>query len=88
MATICAEKAKSVEISNTGFTREILIINVHNLMKINSHLLHYVVTYTIIEFRWNNSMYAMLPDPIPENYGLGHETRSPGHGFPNRARRF
>ena len=26
----------------------------------------YVVTLTIIEFRWNNSMYAMLPDPIPE----------------------
>ena len=26
----------------------------------------YVVTLTIIEFHWNNSMYTMLPDPIPE----------------------
>ena len=26
----------------------------------------YVATLTIIEFRWNISMYTMLPDPIPE----------------------
>ena len=24
------------------------------------------IDVVIIEFRWNNSMYAMLPDPIPE----------------------
>ena len=32
----------------------------------------YVVTLTIIEFRWNNSMYVMLPE------GLGHETKYTG----------
>ena len=34
----------------------------------------YLLTSAIIEFRWNNWMYAMLPDPIPEKYGLVHET--------------
>ena len=34
----------------------------------------YVLTSAIIEFCWNNSMYEMLPDPIPEKWGLGHET--------------
>ena len=37
----------------------------HEIVK---HLLMtlYVVMWTIIEFRWNNSMYVMLPSPIPE----------------------
>ena len=26
----------------------------------------YVLTWVIIEFRWNNSMYPMLPEPIPD----------------------
>ena len=33
---------------------------------------HYVLTLAMIEFCWNNSMYAMLP----EKYVLGQETRS------------